>query len=101
MPGVSRQRCRGAPSWWGSCCAPMLVLTAGSGFALLPASEPLPASRLYPCTLAASLVAIPGAEAVEEMDAVKFSSCVLALPLNGSALCSLPMNMNSSAEVCC
>ena len=42
----------------------------------------------------------PNAEATQ-MDAVKFSSCFPALPLNGLALCSLPMNMHSYAQVCC
>lgn len=35
------------------------------------------------------------------MDAVTFSSCFPALPLNGLALCSLPMNMYSYALACC
>lgn len=34
------------------------------------------------------------------MDAVTFSSCFPALPLNGLALCSLPVNMNSYALAC-
>ena len=32
---------------------------------------------------------------------MEFSSCFPALPLNGSALCSLPVNVHSEAQVCC
>lgn len=130
IPALGRCRDPASPSWSGLRLdrtirngwkkAPCLISSClrlpalgQQGTAKLPAFALGEQAAMPWCSLLAGLVLCPhswlwvcptpcqGAEAVQQMDALKSSNCFPALPLNGSALCSLPVNVHSYAQVCC